>query len=699
MEESVALMEERTPYAINLESGEEIYMDKLISIIIPCYNVEKYIERCFNSLRNQTIGMECLEIILVDDCSTDHTWDKLKEIEADSQESVMIIHCEERGQRGTARNVGLQYASAPYIGYVDPADWVEPDMYEKLYQKITEAHCDIAMCQDWRDAGLKGWILDPKPTGREDRLIEVGNIAKRKEFIVCGTIGHKVCDKLFKREFLIGNHIFFPEKTAYENYFFVSLLYFYAAKIYILEERLYHEYIDPASTVLLPDTSYCFELLNTGKMMWAEWVYRGFQTEYCKEMEYQFLMLCYLASMKMIVQRLTMVPYSFFLELRTETLSRVPDYHSNPYVREYVTELDQVLLQLLDFSISEQDLSAVCDAVRTKCSKGRLQIYVMTHVAFDVPQDPIYYPLHVGRATKEDLGYPGDDTGDNISAQNCYYSELTGLYWAWKNVINTEYIGLCHYRRYFLNEKNMLMSKADFMPILAQYDVIVSQPVISGQCYRDCYAEAHNIHDLEIVGDVIAMLYPECGEVFQEVLAGRKIYCGNLFVTTKKLFDEYAEWLFSIFKAAEQKIDVSTYDDYHKRVYGFLSEQLLYVWIRYRNLAYYEVPIGFTQEKAETLYLKDQLAILFQKREIAQAHKLFLDTMKVRPDVMLAGSDFEQELQTILRIIHICMEEEKENKSSMLDYSTDLSELIRYYHQIEEGENDAANIRLYHSKK
>ena len=413
--------------------------------------------------------------------------------------------------------------------------------------------------------------------------------------------------------------------------------------------------------------------------MWAECEKRGFLTEYRKEVEYQFLTLCYLAAMKMISLRLTQVPYDFFLELKEETLKRIPDYHSNPYIKDYVTELNQMLLHLLDLPIGEQDLTAVCDAIRLKHIKGTLQIYIMTHVSFNVPQDPIYHPLHVGRTLKEDLGYQGDDTGDNISDLNMYYSELTGLYWAWKNVRNTEYIGLCHYRRYFLNGHNKLMSKADFMRILEKYDIILSQPVTSEQSYHDTYAEAHNIHDLEAVGEAIAALYPDCVSIFEEVLAGTKLYCGNLFVTTKTLFDEYAQWLFSLFAIAEKHIDVSTYDDYHKRVYGFLSEQLIYVWVRYRNLTYYEAPIGFTQEKAETLCLKEHLAALFRERKIEQAHALFLDTMKKRPDVMLPGSDFSQELTTILSIIHRCLDDEKQGCPSMLEHSTDLNELIRYY--------------------
>ena len=88
-------------------------MEKLISIIVPCYNVELYIDRCFASLAAQTIGLDKLEIILVDDCSTDHTWEKLTAIEASYPESVMIIHSDENGHLGRARNIGMEYATAP----------------------------------------------------------------------------------------------------------------------------------------------------------------------------------------------------------------------------------------------------------------------------------------------------------------------------------------------------------------------------------------------------------------------------------------------------------------------------------------------------------------------------------------------------------------------------------------------------------
>ena len=90
-----------------------------------------------------------------------------------------------------------------------------------------------------------------------------------------------------------------------------------------------------------------------------------------------------------------------------------------------------------------------------------IRIYAMTHKAFEVPEDPMYQPLHVGREGKADLGYPGDNTGENISHLNCYYSELTGLYWLWKNCKDLDYVGTCHYRRFLLNRHDLMFTKAE----------------------------------------------------------------------------------------------------------------------------------------------------------------------------------------------------------------------------------------------
>ena len=87
-----------------------------------------------------------------------------------------------------------------------------------------------------------------------------------------------------------------------------------------------------------------------------------------------------------------------------------------------------------------------------------LTIYTLTHKHFTKPDDNMYVPLQVGTAINSPLGYLRDDTGDNISALNGYYSELTGLYWIWKNVHDINYVGTCHYRRFLIDENEHIMN-------------------------------------------------------------------------------------------------------------------------------------------------------------------------------------------------------------------------------------------------
>lgn len=310
------------------------------------------------------------------------------------------------------------------------------------------------------------------------------------------------------------------------------------------------------------------------------------------------------------------------------------------------------------------------------------KIFVMTHKAFDVPKDPVYIPLHVGREGGEDFGYTGDNTGDNISAKNCYYSELTGLYWVAHNVMEGDYFGLCHYRRFFLNDEGRLLDEISYERILKEYDVILAKAVYHPASYYEVYAQAHNIHDLQVTGEVLKELYPEDYKVFEEVIAGRKVYSGNMFVTSREKFCDYEQWLFSVFDRVEKRIHPDDYDAYHRRVFGFLSEQLLYVWVKSRGLSIYEAPVGLTQEKAETIELKEGLRVKLAKGNIdgvREALELFRSTMKERPDLMLSASDLSGELADMFRVLYVCEQELTAGTEGMLAITKDLSLLVRHY--------------------
>lgn len=218
-----------------------------------------------------------------------------------------------------------------------------------------------------------------------------------------------------------------------------------------------------------------------------------------------------------------------------------------------------------------------------------------------MPKDDIYLPIHVGREGKVDLGYLGDNTGDNISAKNANYCELTALYWAWKK-LKCGYIGLCHYRRYFASKnlhinnaekkKTVILHRKDYEKLLQEYDVIL--PVKRNyyiETVRSQYEHAHNKRDLDETEKIVQELYPEYSEAFTKVMGRTRLYILNMCVMKKALFDEYCNWLFSILFELEKRIDISSYNQYEARVFGFISERLFNVWLEKRQLKVKEVPV------------------------------------------------------------------------------------------------------------
>jgi hypothetical protein len=220
-----------------------------------------------------------------------------------------------------------------------------------------------------------------------------------------------------------------------------------------------------------------------------------------------------------------------------------------------------------------------------------IKILVATHKKYQMPKESMYIPLHVGKKEKGELGYQGDNTGDNISVKNTNYCELTGLYWAWKN-LNCDYIGLCHYRRYFTNKSlieiyknkankfDMILTESEVSNLLDSYDVILPKKRnYYIETIKSHYEHAHNIKDLEETRKIISSKYPNYLNNFDEVMNGKKLYLYNMFIMSKENFNKYCEWLFNILFELEKKIDISNYDEYQKRVFGFLSERLFNVWL------------------------------------------------------------------------------------------------------------------------
>ena len=214
-----------------------------------------------------------------------------------------------------------------------------------------------------------------------------------------------------------------------------------------------------------------------------------------------------------------------------------------------------------------------------------IKAYVITHKEQKMPVPVGFEPLLVGAQNHPEITcYKNrDNEGDNISAKNKNYCELTGIYWMWKN-IKADVVGLCHYRRFF--------SKASFgvrieeyldtdtiEKIMTDYDVIV--PV--RHYYEKSVIESETIApdeaDMAELSRAIDTVSPDYKDVYDEFIHDNKVYFYNMCIMKKELFDSYCEWLFSVLSFIEKDYDISDKDEYRARIYGFISERLLKVWL------------------------------------------------------------------------------------------------------------------------
>lgn len=316
---------------------------------------------------------------------------------------------------------------------------------------------------------------------------------------------------------------------------------------------------------------------------------------------------------------------------------------------------------------------------------GKARIYVMTHKAFEAPPGEMYVPLHVGRAANRGdaalSGYAGDDSGDNISDQNCYFSELTGLYWVWKNVHDMEYVGTCHYRRYLLGQSGLFTAQ-EIRSVLQAYDVITTKNLQLNYSYREGFASHHKIIYLDETARVIADRHPEYAADFERLVRGKHTYFGNMLICKKERYDSYCAWLFDILFELQRRVPVVEEDSYHRRIFGFLSEFLQYVWIVHNRLSAYECMVGMLGEKAEVAEVKRVLAAYFAEADYEGAKDYFLRARAQRPDLLMEASDITGELHLSMEVISIAGLEQQAYGTNLLLRIRDFGKLMAYCNRL-----------------
>jgi hypothetical protein len=211
---------------------------------------------------------------------------------------------------------------------------------------------------------------------------------------------------------------------------------------------------------------------------------------------------------------------------------------------------------------------------------------VATHKVAPMPEDSLYLPVHVGHARSgHDLGYQPDDSGENISALNPSFCELTALYWAWKNLPDTD-LGLSHYRRYFVGDApgprgSKILGGEEASDLLASHDIVLGRPrnyVI--ETVENHYRNGHHGSDLDVLRRVISDRSPKTLDAYDRVFAGTSLSLYNMFLGRRDVVDAYASWVFPILDDVRSQIDNDSRTVYQQRTFGYLGERLLNVWVR-----------------------------------------------------------------------------------------------------------------------
>lgn len=213
-----------------------------LSIIIPIYNTGKYLHKCIKSILSQ--NMTSFELILIDDGSSDDSGAICDEY-AKSDKRIKVIHKKNEGV-SIARNTGIEIARGEYIGFVDSDDWIEPDMYDRLYNLAVTKKADIVMCDAVTKYDDKSDEADTITQLSDDILLKKWDIYPR---LLCELAG-SACRCIYKREILVDNKVIFPPNIPFsEDRIFNIFAMGYAKKIYYTKTSFYNRYIRMGSAV------------------------------------------------------------------------------------------------------------------------------------------------------------------------------------------------------------------------------------------------------------------------------------------------------------------------------------------------------------------------------------------------------------------------------------------------------------------
>ena len=313
-----------------------------LSIIVPVYNMasERKLEYCMNSLVNQTV--EDYEIIAVDDCSTDDSFEILQDYERRFPDKVHAIHSEVNRHQGGAKNIGMKMAQGDWIGFIDSDDWITPDMYRKLIERAEATGADVVGCDYCLTNEHSMKVGQIVPNNKKDQS-GVLDVHKRRSLILDG--GSLVV-KIYRRSMIIENELWFPEDIFYEDNALGNSYLVLAKHFEYIEEPMYFYYQHGDSTVHTFSQRRCEDRMEAGRIMLAEAHQHNFYDDFVPELEYKFTLLFYVNTLFTYMVGVDRTKISFVRALGKEMKQTFPDFEKNPYYQARTHEEEKKLIRM-----------------------------------------------------------------------------------------------------------------------------------------------------------------------------------------------------------------------------------------------------------------------------------------------------------------------------------------------------------------
>lgn len=327
-----------------------------ISIIIPCYNVEKWIKRCLDSIFTQTVKTICFEVICVDDKSTDNTLNILLSYERHHQENMIVIPLEENGKQGRARNIAFNYASGDYVMYVDADDLIADGMLETLYRVSAEYQCDVVEC-GWKpfteetDPAIGGGIGEVK-------IYDMNYISYKKACLLKHAFRTSPFARLYKKELLENEDIFFAENITMEDIYFTELCMAYAQRYGFIDSIYYFYYTNCGGTYHNP-LAHTYYMDSMKVQNWAtdKLIADKLQTGCEQEWEYLHFMKAFCEPMARMLKNKYIFNYENYVWAFSELKSRFPNAAENVYIAGSSTALIIFVREIARQLYSEQEVA------------------------------------------------------------------------------------------------------------------------------------------------------------------------------------------------------------------------------------------------------------------------------------------------------------------------------------------------------